>query len=203
MLNRTPWRIAVLSLTVFLLLTGESCWENPCSPTDPACGGSASPTYDRLLPVPLVRQQTQVWCWAATSEMIFRYYSLPITQCQLVSVYLNQECCTGNPFCAVPSGTMDTIQRGLFLVGGVRSTWAPGPLSFDQVAAEIDAGRPIMIGYRGSFSGHVVMLTGYARATRYVKILDPYYGAFDVPYGSSLVYNGQFLWTDTLVGITR
>jgi hypothetical protein len=98
---------------------------------------------------------------------------------------------------------MDTIQRGLFFVGGVRSTWIPGPLTFDQVVAEIDAGRPIMIGYRGSFAGHVVMLTGYSRSTQRVKILDPFYGAFDVPFGSSFVYNGQLIWTDSLVGISR
>jgi len=198
-------RLAVIA-AVFLTSFAGSCWdiggETPCSPTDPSCGGSPAPS-SRALSVPFIQQQTQLWCWAATSEMIFRYYGVPASQCQLVSTYLNRQCCTGDPSCVVASGNMQTIQQGLLVVGGVRSTYLLRPLTFDEVASEISAGRPIMLAYRGSFAGHVVLLTGYDRTTGLVRILDPNYGVIDVPFGATFSYGGQLIWTETLVGITR
>src|ERR1051325_1389277 len=195
--------VAALVASVALILSCSHEGSSPCSPTDPSCGGSTPPVSapSRILPIAAVPQQTQLWCWAATSEMIFRYYGVPVTQCQLVSAYLNRPCCLADPACVVPSGTMETIQRGLLVMGGIRSIHV-GPLSFAQLANEISAGRPVMIGYRNSFSGHVVLVTGYNSANNFVHILDPFFGTFDVPYGTTFAYNGQLFWSDSLIGIT-
>lgn len=195
---------AVIASAALILSSCSHESNSPCSPTDPSCGGTTTPAPagSRVLPIVAIPQQTQLWCWAATSEMIFRYYGVPVTQCQLVSIYLNRQCCVADPFCVVSSGTMETIQNGLSQVGGIRSTHV-GPLSFAQLAAEISAGRPVMIGYRNSFSGHVVLVTGYNTANNFVHILDPFFGTFDVPYGATFSYGGQLIWSDSLIGISR
>jgi hypothetical protein len=199
-------RRLLASSSVLLFLFAGRCFqsETPCSPTDPTCGGTSQPAVtSRLLSVPYIPQQTQVWCWAATSEMIFRYYGINASQCQLVSVYVGRACCVSDPFCLVAASSMPTIAQGLGIVGGIRASYVPRPLTFDEVAAEITAGRPVMVGYHGSFSGHVVLITGFDRRTSIVHILDPYFGVFDVPFGVTYTYAGQDVWADTLVGISR
>jgi hypothetical protein len=84
--------------------------------------------------------------------------------------------------------------------GGVRSTAFPGPISFQSVQSEINAGRPVIVAYRGSFAGHVVIIYGYD-ANGKVYIRDPLFGSFVVPYGTSFSYGGQLIWSDTIYGI--
>jgi len=134
--------------------------------------------------------------------MILRYYGVPVSQCQFVSGYTLRNCCAGDPACFV-TGPIAVIQNGLFQVGGVRSTFVPRALTFDEVAGEINGGRPIMIIYRGSFSGHVVLIVGYDRASGLLQIFDPNYGVITVPYGATFTYGGQLVWDSTLVGIAR
>jgi peptidase C39-like protein len=181
----------VLLLLLFLLAL--ACSEGGESPTEP------SGSNDRVLSVPLVPQQTPVWCWAAASEMIFRYYGRGATQCQILSVGYQQDCCSFPQFCQT-TASIPAIQQTLFTFGGLRSTWIPGPISLAAVAAEIDSGRPIIVAYRGSFSGHVVVIYGYD-SNGNVFIRDPFYGTFKVPYGASFSYNGQLFWSDTIAGI--
>ncbi len=76
----------------------------------------------------------------------------------------------------------------------------PCLITFQAVQSEINAGRPIIVAYRGSSAGHVVIIHGYD-AQRNVYIHDPLYGSFVVPYGNSFSYGGQFIWSDTIYGI--
>jgi hypothetical protein len=38
-------------------------------------------------PVPVIAQQTPVWCWAASLAMLFDYYGHPVAQSRIVSSY--------------------------------------------------------------------------------------------------------------------
>src|SRR5690349_12040868 len=95
-----PWPAVIVFVILALSCHGG---EDACSPTDPTCGSvPASPA--RTLNVPYVPQRTPVWCWAAVSEMVLRYYGNPADQCQVVSVYTGRNCCAfgvGDAFCAV------------------------------------------------------------------------------------------------------
>jgi len=201
---RISWFLAII-----VLVFGGSCGggggggETPCLPTDPACGGSAFPT-SRTLNVPYIMQRTPVWCWAATSTMVLNYYGNLADQCQIVTYILNRNCCVfgiGDQLCA-STAPIAAMQQAMAF-GGVRSQYLPAPLTFDQIVSEIGSGRPIIISYRGSFSGHVVTLVGYNRANRTVVIFDPYYGIFTVPYGATFTYGGQLVWSESLVGLSR
>lgn len=97
---------------------------------------------------------------------------------------------------------MQTIQAGLFQLAGLSSFYVPSPITFDDIRREIDAGRPIIISYRNSFSGHVVVVVGYDDLGR-LWIHDPFYGSFgEIPYGQALSYAGQLLWSESIIGIS-
>jgi hypothetical protein len=190
---RTP----LVSLVPMLLaLSGSVC--DPIvidPPATPAPGGA------RALAVPFVAQQTPVWCWAAVSEMVFRYYGRGAAQCQVLTAWLGADCCRAPGLCLTGAPTLEVIQQSLAGFGGLRSTRAGGPLPFAAVMREIDAGRPMIAAYRGSFSGHVVVLYGYDANGGFVFIHDPFYGTFRVPYAQTFAYQGQLVWVDTLYGI--
>lgn len=186
----------LLSLLLALVLfVAASCSEGD-SPTDPM-GGTGGGTQ-RVLSVPLVGQQTPVWCWAAVSEMVFRYYGRGLAQCQILSGWYQGNCCAVPQAC-LTTAPLQVIQQTLAAFN-IRSTVFPGPISFQAVQSEINAGRPIIVAYRGSSAGHVVIISGYD-AQGNVYILDPLFGPFVVPYGNSFSYGGQFFWSDTIYGI--
>ncbi len=161
--------------------------------------GPEEPGAGRVLSVSLARQQTDVWCWAAVSEMVLRYYGQQVAQCQILSGWYRGDCCAFPGLCRT-TAPIAVIQETLFAFG-VGSSYLPRALTFEELAFELDAGRPIIIAYRGSFAGHVVVLYGYD-PDGFVYIHDPFFGTFRrVSYGNSFSYNGQLFWSETLYGI--
>lgn len=151
-----------------------------------------------------VPQQTQVWCWAATSQMLLNDYGTGVSQCEIVTAASGGTPCCLLPLqsCVFAAPTISYIQ-GAILLWGV-STTATGSLSFEAVKGNIDAGRPMIVGYQSSFSGHVVVLFGYDEEQvggPYIAMHDPLYGSFLVPYALSGIYNGSGFWTDTIVPV--
>ena len=162
--------------------------------TPPPVTGSGSKT----LSIPPVVQQTIVWCWAATAEMIFRYYGLPSLnpargyQCGIVAAAFNSTPCFLDctlPMCQIGAGPVSNMklvidQYGFF--AGTRNLTSEltfSPLSMDRVVAEIDAGRPILAGISPeglalpNISQHAVLIVGYeinGSAPPRVVVNDPF-----------------------------
>jgi len=155
-------------------------------------GGDSSPSSDppppvlgsKTLPIPPKLQQTPVWCWAATAQMVFEYYGLRNVgfngdyQCGIVAAYFQGFCLSSCYACVTPIGGMADMQTliqgyGQFLtLNGIpsrvlTSTIRFGPLSMQEVAAEIEANRPVIAGISPTnyafpnFSQHVVLVIGY------------------------------------------
>ncbi len=154
-----------------------------------------------VLNVSLSRQQSEVWCWAATIEMVSSYYGNGVAQCVTLSYWYNADCCTYARFCQT-TGTEAQIQNS-FSALGISSTYWRNPLTWDQSTGELNSGRPFILYYRGSFSGHVVVAFGYNSEKKTLFIHDPYYGSFEVPFGETLSYNGNMRWSQTLFGFQR
>ena len=57
-----------VSLLLLLGIVYAGCSHNP------GPGPGADLTGSRTLPIAPSFQQTQVWCWATSAEMVFRYY---------------------------------------------------------------------------------------------------------------------------------
>lgn len=157
------------------------------------------------LGVPFIAQQTQVWCWAATSEMVVKHVRGPTapSQCQMLSAWFQGDCCSFPQLCAVAAPNLQVIQQTLYGAGGVTSQLRGGPLTFAEAQAELDAGRPMIAAYAGAFNGHVVVIYGCDSGGN-LYIHDPYYGSFTVPFHDSLTYGSvgnTLVWYDTIYGI--
>jgi len=150
-----------------------------------------------------MQAQTQSnWCWAATSTSVSLFYwsASGWTQCKVAGAELNLTTCCQSPVpgaCNVSWYLDRALTRTHNFVSIVSST-----VSFDQVKAEIDAGRPVgaRIGWSGG-GGHFVAIYGYTRIlgiADYFDIDDPIYGKSHLTVSDfSSNYQGSGSWTHT------
>jgi hypothetical protein len=145
--------------------------------------GPQSPAV--TLPIPPVVQQTQVWCWAAAAEMVFRHYQMPNLngagnfQCGIVGAWFQGQCAANCLACQATVGPMSNLHQVVTGYGafaqriGVPSRVLSAGLIFRalspaEVKAEIDGMRPVVIGIAPAggwalpnASQHVAVLVGY------------------------------------------
>jgi hypothetical protein len=168
----------VLALLSPLLVAG--CDIQSVEPPPPAASLGISP----------VTQQTEIWCWAATVEMVLRHYDVPNInegedfQCGIVAVYALIRYGSGHPCTADCRECLDAIDgmpevehlveeygrvaRDAGLSSPVlEATSVPRRLTLAELMGEIGAGRPVIAAVSSSGSSfpgandHVVVLTGY------------------------------------------
>ena len=153
----------------------------------------------KSLAITPVMQQTEVWCWAAVAEMVFRHYALPNLsqrgyQCGIVAAYYgpSSPCWISCFSCVAPIGTVSQMQVLLNGYGVVANQFAPSrvltsrlilaPLTFEDLANEINKGRPVVAGISPSgfaypnLSEHAVLIVGYVNDSqgRRVLVNDPF-----------------------------
>jgi hypothetical protein len=143
--------------------------------------------------------QTQSnWCWAATATSVSHFYWFLSnwTQCLVANAELNLKGCCKSPVpgaCNVPW----FLDRALTQTKNFVSI--TGPITFQQVRTEIDAGRPVgaRIGWSGG-GGHFMVIYGYSSiaGTDYLDIDDPIYGKSHLTVADfSSNYQGSGSWT--------
>ncbi len=139
------------------------------------------------------------WCWAATATSVSHFY-WPIstwTQCLVASNGLSLSCCDD----PVP-GACDVpwyLAKALEITKNFVSV--TGPVSFQTIRDEIDAGRPVgaRVGWSGG-GGHFMVIYGYSLVgnVEYFDIDDPIYGKSHLTVADfSNNYQGTGTWTDT------
>lgn len=168
--------------------------ENPSTSTPIS---TPTPTTEKALNVPFDFQENQLWCWAATIKMVSDYYGHNVEQCEILSYWYGVQCCIYPSACNTTGSSQQIINT--LAANRISSQWTSTPLSYSQVRQEIDSGRPLILGYRNSFSGHVVVLYGYT-SNGEVMIYDPYFGPFTLPFGTSFVYGSGYSamrWAET------
>lgn len=148
-----------------------------------------------------MQAQTQSnWCWAATATSVSHFYWFisTWTQCRVANGELNRSDCCNSPVpsaCNVPW----YLDRALTRTNNFVSV--SGPASFEQVRAQIDAGRPVgaRVGWSGG-GGHFTVIYGYSfiAGTEYFDIDDPIYGKSHLSVSDfSSNYQGSGTWTHT------
>lgn len=159
---RRDWtRVAVVYAS--LLCLGACCNPNPTL-------GSVSVTSRP--------QETNNWCWAATTHMVTDFLGHARTQCDLANERFGRtDCCTPNgcpkiAACNMPGWTM-------FNEAGFNSTASAAALSWDALRKELFCGkRPMAYAYgpKTGGVGHVVVVSGYVEAAgiRYLSLNDPW-----------------------------
>lgn len=178
----------VATLIIVLSFTVAGCGGG--GDDDNAAGSASAPTPSaaKTLAIAPIAQQSPVWCWAASAQMVFTYYGLPSLsngnnyQCGIVAAYWGNAypaCVFDCTLCQAGIGGMSDMQvlidqygivaRSIFGVPSrvLGSRIIFNALTMQQVTAEIDAGRPVVAGispngYRyPNISQHVVVIVGY------------------------------------------
>jgi|GEM_PF-2224223 len=174
----------------------------------------------------LMQQWCDQWCWSAVITNVANYYGKtadgygPVQECQLASYRLGDPslsvCCQyaacSYQACNSPGSfqQMSQIMTALGLTGRLEAR----PLTEAEIQVELTNGRPIIMAIQSQTSGHVALLTGYARqgGQATYRVDDPWpYNMWGVPssgnagtryfmsyqqlrYGST---TGQSLWVAT------
>lgn len=122
--------------------------------------------------VPIIGQDTKDWCWAASTEMLAQYLGTYISQCEQVNASDGRsDCCTTpTPAACIHGGEAD------FEHWDLRQDKESTVLSFAQLKAEIDAGRPFYFTWRWTGGGgHAMVVSGYSddQGEQQVRITNP------------------------------
>jgi len=139
-----------------------------------------------ILPIDPVSQETDVWCWLACGEMIFRHYNIPPSnrssyQCGIIGLISGElsPCYADCKECVFPAGsnygTLNMISNYSMLTSGKKFTFSQSQqVEFGFIKRNIDNNKPLLCGTsysrRQYFSDaeHAVLLVGY-------KIIDGEY----------------------------
>jgi hypothetical protein len=142
--------------------------------------GTIAPAFagnEKILPVPLYPQKTNMWCWAASGEMVMKYISpsTKVTQCDEAGVYFKQTSCCNNPtsFACNQNGGWDVLSHYGFDFTQTSSK----ALSWNELKNSIDNNKPVMFAWAWhTGGGHMMVATGWAKMgnQNFVHINNPW-----------------------------
>lgn len=142
------------------------------------------------------------WCWAACAQMLAAFYQNTLTQqCVFVS-----QMSSGQDVCDDPGDFNNALDisriTDLFPLFNKTGPYVDHALSFEQVQGEIQAGRPVEVGYQwGNGGAHVAIVAGAAENDSgqylYVNDPDPQYACGWCLFSDvqSAYGNGTWQWT--------
>ncbi len=167
------------------------------------------PTHVQTLGVCQIEQEQNLWCWAACAEMVLRYYDIcHVRQCDFANWLFKQtHCCTEPSSAECNRGCFVHDVSSLYLQWNIRSTFIGGMVPFSVLQAEIDAGRPVEIGFLWKEQGiaHVVLISGWHTdgTEEFVHVNDPNNGFQFLTYAELQTAYGKGTWSFTWTGIRR
>jgi hypothetical protein len=166
----------------------------------------------KVLDIKFHRQNTQVWCWAASIAMVVEYLKgTPIEDCEVLSLYDRQfngpgMCCQGDRRCQRGSmpGEIAPILGNIFDVHG---RVVERGLSWNEVVSNINDDKPVIAWvWNSPTSAHVVVIVGYAQPNTLV-VFDPMAGRLNLPFdrwatnwGPSHNWNISWIFTTDKAG---
>jgi Papain-like cysteine protease AvrRpt2 len=165
--------------------------------------------FKKVLPVPRITQEKNRWCWAASADMVADYYRNPeLTQCNFANKLLDRTDCCKDKLETCNEGCTAEDVAEVYQQFNIESHFTEGQVSPERLVAEIDADRPVQVGFRwrGGPGGHVVIVTGHGRDQQgvFFGVNDPldkyhemtngkvYYDSLKDAYGL-----GEWAWTWT------
>jgi Papain-like cysteine protease AvrRpt2 len=158
-----------------------------------------APSWTRLN-FTMQHQLQDEWCWAATSVSVAGHYEQTAwTQCTMVNAEKGlTTCCEdgSSKACDQPNVLDSPLSRAEVL-----DHKQSGPVGYDLIRQEIDAGRPLAwrIAWNGG-GGHFAVIEGYQNSgDEWVAVDDPWYGASDVAVATLTggTYQGRGSWSHT------
>lgn len=138
-------------------------------------GGQArAQAANKTLAVDRIGQETDMWCWAAGTQMTTKFGGLSVKQCDQANWRFGRNDCCATPSNCVQGGWPDFPHWGFntqITAWGTALTWV-------QLRAQIDANRPVTYawGWTGG-GGHIMVAVGYqyySDTDKYILINDPW-----------------------------
>ena len=143
----------------------------------------------QVLPVHLVTQEQNQWCWAGVSACILDYYCHTTSQCEIAEyartvenfpdVYLGEEdCCLSPSSCNYWNynwGGDGSIQDILVYFAGIENTGVGGVLTEAEIQTEIQNNRLFVIRW-GWTSGGGHFIVGHGLVGNNLYYMNPWYG---------------------------
>lgn len=138
-------------------------------------GGLIAEDAHKVVPVDIVGQETGVWCWAASAQMIMQSHGVSVSQCRQANERFGERlgCCgqeTPTECIRIGWPQFDKFSFDFRRTDGMSLTWS-------QVKDEIDAERPFAWTWRwkNAPGGHMVVINGYRTegTKKFVNVLDP------------------------------
>jgi papain like cysteine protease AvrRpt2 len=141
------------------------------------------------------QQERDLWCWAAVSVSVRRFYdpSRVISQCEQASAQIFTADCCSDPSKCDMEWPLSKALNGL----GVLRDVVNGIVPLTTIAREINDQHPLgcRIVWEGG-AGHFVCIAGYDGTLLMIK--DPLFGSSRVPYDEFAArYLGRGKWTHT------
>jgi hypothetical protein len=134
-----------------------------------------------VLAIPAIKQKQSEWCWVICAIMVLHYYkNHGVKKCDLVNFLFHQtNCCTNpdSPECNKPCKWTDI--KKVYSHWNITGKLNKGSIAFSIFIIEINAGRPVQIGYEwAGGNGHVALVTGYKTEgiKKFIYINDPLHG---------------------------
>jgi hypothetical protein len=123
-------------------------------------GGASKP--DNPLCVKLEKQALSEWCWAAVTCAIAAFYREPTAedQCRVATRWLMTPCCPPGP--DRPDNPLNIPYNVITALGSNAGAQFDAQISFEDLAHEVDQGRPICCVVDWSEGrSHVLIAAGY------------------------------------------
>jgi hypothetical protein len=165
-------------------------------------GAVCTPAPEEYLAVTLRGQETAVWCWAASGEMIMEYMGASIEQCDAANKHFGlDDCCNRSAPLECFNVGWPPFKKYDFNFSKTRNK----ALSWNQIKREISCKKkPFAFTwkYQGE-GGHMMVATGYttdAEGTYWVYLYDPWPVGFGnegwIPYESYVSGSNYTHWDD-------
>lgn len=174
-------------------------------------GCICQPQLSESLPVTLHPQETRMWCWAASGQMVMDYLGHDVSQCvQANNRFGRTDCCDidlcPNPVTVHPCVTGGWPEFPKYNFSFKKTTDAA--LSWDTLRKQISTRpyckkRPFCFTWHHSWGGgHMMVAIGYTTVmgTNYVEIFDPWPPCVGdhsfITYGRYVSPPGKTHWDD-------
>lgn len=126
-------------------------------------------------PVTLRPQETSMWCWAASGEMVMDYLGANVSQCDEANKRFGRTDCCRSP---TPNACINGGWPEFGKYGFSFKTTSNAPLSWDAIKHQINCkNKPFAFSWHwNGGGGHMMTLIGYLTVanTNYVVINDPW-----------------------------
>ncbi|OKH99800.1 hypothetical protein A6A06_22275 [Streptomyces sp. CB02923] len=162
----------------------------------------------RILDIDMQEQERNQWCWAASGDTVADFWHRAYTQTQFCNLAFGKRLDENlnDPSCPNLPNDLGADSRAFSTMGlnGGRTTY--GPMSFEEIKEEIDAGRPVItrIGWKRG-GGHIEVIFGYDERGRQIFWGDPWFTSYRYNWAPFAYYvdNASFSWTYALKGVSE